>query len=674
MTTFEARIELLPGTVAPDVYDPSQGRIPLDDFVVSRFRDGSPASYYGDLSWNRTPYDPDGRTRFLHFTYWDHGDLTPQRDELTREIRWMMFLLIYLRRSDALSNSSLEGYLVALRRLARLCEAGGVRLQDALADPALMTGCAENAAHLSSIMATVVTFLRSLGREQVGFEAAGKSADAALKAIYRKWCDNSKQYAPIPTRIYSMILSVLSDEIEAFEDAADRLLRVYQDCRHDPLLGREASRQQVIRKRMNLTEGAVRPRLASLLPEYGLDEFFAARGTAPTLHGLSSLFREALLIASLQIQAFTGMRHNEVMALPFNCLETIERDGRPHHIIKGRITKLTKGKVKRTQWVTSEAGRRAVLLAQRFAEAVYLASGVTPSRDASQPSPGFLFISSQLVASRPELVATNLHLNEFVDLRARLQPAITDADLCELEQIDPHRAWRSEEAFQAGRPWTLTSHQLRRSLALYAQRSGLVSLPSLKRQLQHITYEMSTYYARGSAFAKNFIGDDKRHFGLEWQETQPVSQYLSYAAHVLMTDDVLFGAHPNWIDHRLRDADGIVLQDREITLKRFQKGQMAYRETPIGGCVNVGDCELTPGSVLEVECLSNHCRNIVGSLSKLERVIAAQTRRVNKLRLLDPQSPECRNEESDLAIFVATRDNVLKDNARRCADGQGNSH
>ncbi|HJW26929.1 MAG TPA: hypothetical protein VJ576_18665, partial [Rhodocyclaceae bacterium] len=177
-----------------------------------------------------------------------------------------------------------------------------------------------------------------------------------------------------------------------------------------------------------------------------------------------------------------------------------------------------------------------------------------------------------------------------------------------------------------------------------------------------------------SAFAKNFIGDDKRHFGLEWQETQPVSQYLSYAAHVLMTDDVLFGAHPNWIDHRLRDADGIVLQDREITLKRFQKGQMAYRETPIGGCVNVGDCELTPGSVLEVECLSNHCRNIVGSLSKLERVIAAQTRRVNKLRLLDPQSPECRNEESDLAIFVATRDNVLKDNARRCADGQGNSH
>lgn len=676
MTAYEARIELPPGAVPPDAYVLGGSRIPPDDFVVSRHKDGSPASYYGDLSWNRTPYDPDGRTRFLHFTYWEDGGPTPQRDQLTREMRWVMFLVIYLRTGNALSNASLESYLVALRRLAKLCEARGVRLQDAFADPALMIGCVENTAHLAGLMAAVLRFLRSLGHEQVGFEVAGKSAVVALKLAYQEWLEGSKQYAPIPTRIYSMILSVLSAEIDAFEQIADRLLRLYRDCRRDPLLGRDASRQLVVRKRMNLTGELRRPSLAELLPEYGLGEFFVARGTATTIHGFSSLLREVLLIASIQIQAFTGMRHNEVMALPFNCLETIERDGGRHHIIKGRITKLTKGMVKRTQWVTSEAGRRAVLLAQRFAEAIYLASGVTPDRDAGKPSPGFLFISSQFVNRRAKLGLTNLHLNEFVDLRARLQPAITDADLCELEQIDPHRPWRSEAAFQVGRPWTFTSHQLRRSLALYAQRSGLVSLPSLKRQLQHITYEMATYYARGSAFAKDFIGNDKRHFGREWQEAQPVSQYLSYAAHVLMTDETLFGAHPNWIDHRLKNDQGIVLFDRETTLKRFQKGQIAYRETPIGGCINVGECDLAPGSVLDVECLSNHCKNMVGSLPKLERVIAVQTRRVDKLRRLDPQSPECRNEEADLAVLVATRDKVLNDNSndKRLADGQGTPH
>lgn len=671
MTTFEARISLPPGAVAPDAYDPSRGRIPPDGFVVSRYKDGSPASCYGDLAWNRTPYDPDGRTRFLHFTYWEDGALTPQRDQLTREVRWVMFLLMYLRTGGPLSNSTIDGYLVALRRLAALCEVRGISLQKALADPGLMIGCGDDAAHLARNIGTVLTFLRSLGPEQVGFEVAGKSAVAALKALYKKWIDNSKQYPPIPTRIYSMILSVLSDEIDAMEQIADRLLRFYMDCRRDPLLGRDITRQRVVCKRRKLTNEPPRPTMAALLPEYGLHEFFAARDVAPTLQGLSSLLREVMLTASIQIQAFTGMRHNEVIALPFNCIETIERNGRPHYIIRGRVTKLTKGLVKQTQWVTGEAGRRAVLLAQRIAEAIYLASGVSPSRDPNESTSRFLFIAPQIMVPRPDLGSTNLHLNDFVDLRARLQPTITDSDLCELEQIDPHRAWRSEDAFQVGRPWTLTSHQLRRSLALYAQRSGLVSLPSLKRQLQHITQEMSAYYARGSAFAKNFIGDNKRHFGLEWQEAQPVSQYLSYAAHVLMTDNVLFGAHPNWIDHRLKGEDGIVLFDREATLKRFQKGQIAFRETPIGGCVNVGDCDLTPGSVLEIECLSNHCKNIVGSLPKLERVIAAQARRVEKLRHLDPFSPECRNEEADLAVLVTTRDNVLKHhpNARRPTDG-----
>ncbi len=665
MSTFEARIELPADAVAPDTYDPRNGRIPPDDFVVSRHKNGSVASCYGDLSWNRTPYDADGRTRYLHFTFWDEGPLTAQRDELARRVRWIMFLLIYVRSGSPLSNASLNGYLVVLRRLARLCERKSIRLEDSFADLASLIESVEESPDLAGTLGVTVSLLSTLGEEFVGFPVVGKAAIKTLRALYSEWGAQMKQHPPLPTRIYSTILSTLTNELDAFERVADRLLLLYADCRRNPLLGRDPSRQQVLRQRLKIPNTGMCPPLSALLPEYGLEDFFLTRSIAPTVRGLSFVLREVMLAASIQIQAFTGMRHNEVVALPFNCLETTERDGRTHYIINGRVTKLTKGLVKRTQWVTSDAGRRAVLLAQRIAEAIYLASGVTPNRDPSEPSSRFLFIAPQIMAPRSDLGFTRLHLNEFVDLRARLQPTITDADLRELEQIDPHRAWRTEDTFQVGRPWTLTSHQFRRSLALYAQRSGLVSLPSLKRQLQHITQEMSSYYARGSAFAQNFIGDDKRHFGLEWQDTQPVSQFLSYAAHVLMTDDVLFGAHPNWIDHRLKDNDGIVMFDRTATIKRFKQGQIAYRETPIGGCVNIGDCDLTPNSVLEIECLSKHCVNIVGSLSKLERVIAAQNRRVEKLRQLDPRSPECRNEEADLAVLVATRENVLKSNKRK---------
>ncbi|MBB5497630.1 integrase [Paraburkholderia sp. MM5384-R2] len=660
MTTFEARSNLPSDSRSPDIYDPLQGRIPPDNFVVSRHADGSVASTYGDLSWDRTPYDPDGRTRHLHFSFWDKGGLTKQRDNLTRELRWLMFLLIYMRPGNQLSYNSLNGYMVAFRHLGRLCEDEGIRVQDALVDPGLVIASIVGSENLAIQLGSLLTLLRSFGEDQVGFPVAGKPAIQELRSMARQWIDNARQYPPIPTGIYSAILSTLSSELSDLENVIDSVLRLYADCRRDPLFGRGKERQYEIRSKLSDGPEDYLPHLSSLLNEYDLADYFEAKSISTNVTGLSTLLRRAMMVATLQIQAFTGMRQNEVMALPYNCLELVQRDGTAHYIICGRTTKLSKGLVKRTRWVTSSAGYRAVLLAQRIAAAIYAASGRVPNT-ASLDAPGhYLFVDPQIKNPRPDFGATELHLNTFSELRTLLQPVITEQDLRELEQIDPHRAWRSEDDFQIGRPWKLTSHQLRRALALYAQRSGLVSLPSLKRQLQHITQEMSSYYARGSVFAKNFIGDDKSHFGYEWQETQPVSQYLSYAAHVLMTDDVLFGAHPHWVEHRLKDTDGIVIFDRETTLKRFRQGTLAYRDTLLGGCVKVEECEQTPVDLLEIKCLTSHCKSMVGSLRKLDRVIAVQRSRVEKLRQLDPTTPEYRNEVADLAVFEATRENVLR--------------
>jgi hypothetical protein len=246
------------------------------------------------------------------------------------------------------------------------------------------------------------------------------------------------------------------------------------------------------------------------------------------------------------------------------------------------------------------------------------------------------------------------HVRDFPGLSLLLQPTIEEADLRELEQIDPHRAWRSEEQFTLGIPWTLTSHQLRRSLALYAQRSGLVSLPSLRRQLQHVTEEMSRYYARGSACAKNLIGDYKHHFGREWQEAQPVSAAMSYLYNVLLTDEVLFGAHGNWVENRFRGADHTVIVDREATLRRFKKGELAYRETSLGGCASTQTCDKLPIGWLNIECVKG-CRNFVGRLPKLEQTISAQTKLIQSL---DPTSAEFRIERDDLDVLVKARDKV----------------
>ena len=107
MTSYEPRVVLPPGAVAPDNYNPTQGRIPSPDFVVSRSKDGSALSVYGDSSWDVTPYDPDGNTRRINFTTWYEGKQTTLRKGISEEMRWVMHLLRYMRPGDPLSNGGL---------------------------------------------------------------------------------------------------------------------------------------------------------------------------------------------------------------------------------------------------------------------------------------------------------------------------------------------------------------------------------------------------------------------------------------------------------------------------------------------------------------------------------------------------------------------------------------
>ncbi|HWW06351.1 hypothetical protein [Collimonas sp.] len=659
MIKTQTKIKHVSDAGTPDVYNVLGARIPPDNFVVTRDKEGRALSVYGDLSWNRTPYDPDNRTCTFHFNFWGESEITSKRDLLAREMRWLIFVLIYLRAGHGLSNRTLQAYVTALAWMARFCESRSKKMQDVLSNPLLLIEGLEGTGMMRTVkLASLLGILQNLGPDVVGYDVVNKKTVLDLQKIARDWVESKKQHPPIPTRLYSSILSTLSRELDRFEHVAGRVLDLLQECARDTLLGRARKTQRIRRAQLRLGKVAKRPSFQDLLTQYDLENYWVEMDYAKALSGLEIALSSTMSTIALQIQAFTGMRLSEVNSLPLHCLDEVRRDEDDsiHYIVRGRVTKYTHGKIKRAQWVTSESGRAAIRLGQRISKAIYAARGETCEGSDVNINSFNLFPSKERKRRAPQL----LPLCRFPALRARLQPIIQEQDLLELENIDPHRAWRSEERFQIGRPWTLTSHQLRRSLALYAQRSGLVTLPSLKRQLQHITQEMAAYYARGSAFATNFIDDGENggHFGKDWQDAQPVSQFLSYAAHVLMTDDILFGVHPHWITNRLRDNDGILVFDRDVTLKRFQKGELAYQETLLGGCVKVGECNKNPMDLLNVDCLTSHCKNMVGNKKKLERVIAAQRQLVKKLNSVNPKSPEYRHEKKNLTILEATLANI----------------
>lgn len=664
-TIFEPKLDLPIGATSPDFYDSSLGIVPPDGFVVSRRRDGSVASIYGQLTWDLSAYHPEGKPKPFNFCYWITGVLTPARKQISYEMRHLLFLLIWVRSGAPLSLGTLLNYLTVIKMLAQYAEDVSCQIRDILIEEERLWSFIEArcSGWATQTLGSLLPSLASLGSDYLGFDIVGDKQLQKIRALGQQYRTTLKQHAPIPTRIYSQIIAQLLKELTEWEAVADNILSAMCACGKDPRMGRTARKQEELAKKLGIPNAHF-PHLKQVVTKDCLD-YFAAKSRQPNLKNLSALICEIQTAAKLTIQTFTGMRDDEVRSLPYHCIEKTVANGKNHYVVLGRTTKLNNGRAKRTRWVTNNDGYRAIEVAQQIADAIYSVFGVSAQKAAPRTTDHPLFVSVGYLALAGGSLKVEgnrfrpgyINLERMKGLRARLEPIIEDADIRELEHIDHHRAWRSEKKFQIGNSWLFTSHQLRRSLALYAQRSGLVSLPSLRRQLQHITNEMSKYYAKGSVFAKNFIGDDKEHFGREWQKAQHESAGLSYLLNVLLSNDTLFGGHASWVEHRSKDHNGIILTDRETTLDQFKKGKIDYKETPIGGCTKVGACVHSAINWLHVNCLEENCRNLVVNLTKLERVIAAQEKMV---RGLDQDTIEYRTEKSDLNVLIAAHEMALQ--------------
>lgn len=667
---FEAKLYLPDHTHAPDVYDVSGGPLPADDFVISRHRNGDVASRFGDLQWNVSTWHAEGRLHILYFDFWDDGALTPERELIIRDARWLIFALVWLRDGPPLSVGTLLNYVGILSALALYAERCKCRVTTILSEEEVLRAFVSSdcSGNQTKLLSGLLSNLVRLGDELLGFVVVGDKLRKDIRHQRKEYAGRWQQHPPIPSRIYSAMLENLLEEISHWDEVSKDCLNVLKVCGGNPFSGRALATQQVraLELKRPLELHPTWDEIAS--PQ--VRAYLARKGYQDSITGLASAAMEVQMASKLTIQAFSGMRDEEALSLPYDCLSLTVSGGRTHRLINGRTTKLSKG-VKLTRWVTNQAGFRAAEVAQKIADVVYdvcNASNITSeARKAGKfDRPLFVSVAYLGCVGRSRQCPTDglffpgaLALDKFDRLRDRIQPHISEDDLLELEKIDPHRAWRTEDKFQLQAPWGLRTHQLRRSLALYAQRSGLVTLPSLRQQLQHLTDEMSRYYSRGSQYAADIFGSDtphSTHFGLEWQTSQSESEALSYILNVLLTDSQLFGGHADFVRHHLKGPSGVLAdQTRAETMRMFKKGQLHFRETLIGGCTRSDECESAALDWLSAECISNNCSNMVGDLNKLKMVVAEQER---FLQSIPQPSLLHRTESLNLGVLIDARNKV----------------
>ncbi|MCW5595606.1 MAG: hypothetical protein KIT07_01090 [Anaerolineales bacterium] len=628
---IDARLEPH-GTIGPDPWEDSWGiQLPLDH-IICRDVDGTPHSIQ-EFIWPWTAYTKDHKRLALHFYYWkqkrgplilDSLEVNPEREARIRELQFLMTRQIYYANENAPQTLVLK--ISVLYTLARFAEARSCTIRDVLTETSLLDACGANMPdHQIPDWMYWIKFLRQLDpTTQLGFSIATQKRWKDLERRKNFILSNQRQHAPLPTRIYGGLINNLSTEFDDIEAHAPRLLAALRDAIM------EYERATVIQRSNRISVGP------SIIEKHRLGDYLTRRGfniASKALNALSGAVSEIFLVCKLQIHSFSGMRHDEAKTLPFHCMvKHLAGHGRTHSMIAGVTSKFNKGRPLRAHWVTTDCeGFRAVRLAMQFASVIYESLDLTPSKDDAHkdnypvfPSTNYLPWFRMTMVCKHRVLAANMNLNRAKKaLLDRLIPVIEEQDIAELEEIDPFRAWRDEMEFAIGQRWPLTTHQLRRSLAVYANASGLVRFSSLRRQLQHITREMSLYYGRGSTFCKNFIAYDpdgfKKHVAPVWQDGSDEAMMLAFTRDVLNSNEPMFGGAGNFYQRQKERGE---VMSREDVKKQMKAGLLSYRSGPLGGCTKPGRCDKRKGlDLIDISCVTEGCKNLVGKHSKIIRVI-----------------------------------------------------
>ncbi|WP_224015442.1 hypothetical protein [Paraburkholderia tropica] len=338
---------------------------PDDDFVMSRGRDGKAASRFGDIVWDFSIYSLENRALNFYFKLWDGDNPTENQLKLSREVRFLVFAFIYMRKGRPMKISTLATMNSVLQLIAGFADRIEASLSDVFSNARLLRKFVNSMCPgwALQFLGGLLRNIRCCRTGWLGFSVVGYKDTAFLRLAIKKWREKNNQHPPMPTRVYSLVLVSLIREMVEWDVIGDEILRVALECAKNPALGRSPAHQYKISRKMS-EQKPQEEDLKGLLTASTFD-VFRRRYRCLSVGSLSAMLGEAQMVLRMVIQAFSGIRIGEVNLLHYNCIEKIQVRGGIHYIINGRTTKFSGGESKKAKWVTNESGYRAITLAKK---------------------------------------------------------------------------------------------------------------------------------------------------------------------------------------------------------------------------------------------------------------------------------------------------------------------
>jgi len=633
----------------PDIHD-SNSEESLDDFIIARDEFGQIKSRFSSDIWDLRIYSTSKKNANWHFRTWAKPTQNPKLfEQITHEIKVIQYCRGWV---IPITRQPSTLVLTVINKLAQAAYKHEISLFEYIRDTKFKSEHIERYKSINhNQQVTYSCILKEIALLHDQFPLKKYELDAtylyqlnteiiihhSYRGSHRDFEKNRRQHLPIPTRIYQGLIHHLEHEVEDIFEVSEALVELFRE--RNSISGWQ-------KEYFGATDGKLIDGIKSdipwlpLLERYGLTVFAENRG-AYGWQKLKKCLFESIRKMRIWIMLFSGMRIGEVSKLPSNSYQKIDVEGGKATILKGYTHKsIGGGSIVATNWVTTEIVEKAFIAAQRLSRISCMENGFDESLVGTDYFPLFPIwrvtpdrtgLSSGSYASSPILASRD---GQYNSVKGKSFSIVQQADIDELLAFNPETDLQ-HHGVELGKPWPFKNHQLRRSLAFYAARSGMVSLGSLKYQFQHLTKEMTLYYQYGSLFAKDILGgseDADSILGLikDLDEERRFAQYLLWEDRVMNSNDTLWGGEGNRIQvARNKGAPLIITTDRENTLKRFKKGEIVAKVGPIGICTNPEPCEKIGLSIVGACPTCTFSVNDTTSLQKLTAMVNRFTRAKN---------------------------------------------
>lgn len=353
------------------------------------------------------------------------------------------------------------------------------------------------------------------------------------------------------------------------------------------------------------------------------------------------------------LHAYSGMRNGEMLNTLSNCLESVSINSGICRIIS-TTSKFT-GTNQNAKWVTSKEVERIMFILRSINQVIAEYYNFNLN-DLPLFLSGNIFVEKGKTRANENIRAKRKFDNKDELLLDYSLLRLTIEDKQEIEEIDFNKKIRDLEI---GQPWVFKTHQYRRSLAVYSIQSGLVSLGALQIQMKHLFREMTLYYSNSASYARKLFDIPKEHIANDFNILKPELDTLAYIKNVIFSDEKLFGAHGHFVENQNKqnnqEFNTYFLENRDKTLNQFKNGEIAYKETALGGCISTEACDsrLTRSITACFDCHGGILKK-----SKVDNVIQKQR---EFIFFLDPSSIEYRTEIEDLNKLEELKSKLIKE-------------